>query len=167
MDQSSARAHEGHWEGSGLRKNKVEDLERELIGYMPQSFVLMYYDLVEKGHAQYTSPLGHPGEGGQQTGKRYVTHDGGLRDEEALSVKRKIDRTLRQLVRDIDAGNRSGRPKCARCAKFMDQGWTFCAWCGAGVREEVHTAPEINANDVQKEVERRQRQEAVRRPGLR
>ncbi|QOP64435.1 hypothetical protein SEA_ORLA_70 [Gordonia phage Orla] len=124
-----------------MKRNRVEDLERELIGYFPQSFVLMYYDLVERGHAQYTSPLGHPGEGGQQTGKRYVTHDGGIRDEEALAIKRKIDRTLRQIVRDVEKGNRSGRPKCVKCAKFMDHGWAHCAWCGADVRGAQQVPP--------------------------
>lgn len=129
-----------------MRKNKVEDLERELVGYMPQSFVLMYYDLVEKGHAQYTSPLGHPGEGGQQTGRRYIEHDGGLRDEAALSVKRKIDRTLRQIVRDIDKGSRSERPTCTGCHKFGELGWTYCAWCGAkmrGAEADVMTPTEV------------------------
>lgn len=112
------------------RKNNVEDIERELLGYMPRAFVLMYYGLVEKAFAQYTSPLGHAGEGGGGGKKRFTTHNGGLADEAAAGEKRRIDRTLRQMVRDIDEGTRKERPKCQHCGRFVDGAWDYCAWCG-------------------------------------
>ncbi|UJQ86233.1 hypothetical protein GIKK_69 [Gordonia phage GiKK] len=150
-----------------MKRTDVADHEQEMSGYMPRTFVLMYYALVEKAVAQYTSPLGHPGEGGQQTGRRYVQHDGGLRDEEALTIKRKIDRRLRQIVRDVEAGTAQPLPACPSCGKYGDHGWLHCAWCGASMRTVTEISSETNANDVNRELERRMRQEPVRRPELR
>lgn len=113
------------------RTNKVEDIEKELFGYMPQAFVLYYYDLVERGMAQYTSPLGHAGEGGGKGKKRFNTHNGGLRDEKALAEKRSIDRLLRSFVRDGGSKTKADAPKCSHCSKQLGATWLWCAWCGA------------------------------------
>lgn len=119
------------------RKNNLEDIEKELLGYLPKTFVLMYYGLVEQGLAQYTSPLGHAGESGGKPKRRFNTHDGGLRDEAALEDKRRIDWELRQMVRDRQ---QKDRPKCARCKKTCHKNWRYCSWCGRAL-VEVPEAP--------------------------
>ncbi|QWY82488.1 hypothetical protein SEA_TOLLS_64 [Gordonia phage Tolls] len=114
------------------RKNNVEDIERELLGYFPRAFVLYYYDLVERAYVQYTSPLGHAGESGGSPKKRFNTHNGGLKDEAAQKEKRAIDRLLRSLVRDGGSQTRSAEEvKCSVCTKRMGVTWLYCAWCGA------------------------------------
>ena len=114
------------------RKNNVEDIERELLGYFPRAFVLYYYDLVERAYVQYTSPLGHAGESGGSPKKRFNTHNGGLKDEAAQKEKRAIDRLLRSFVRDGGSQTRSAEEvKCSVCTKRMGVTWLYCAWCGA------------------------------------
>lgn len=122
------------------RKNNLEDIEKELLGYLPKTFVLMYYGLVEQGLAQYTSPLGHAGESGGKPKRRFNTHDGGLRDEAALEDKRRIDWELRQMVRDRQNDEQRNRPKCARCKKTCHKNWRYCSWCGRAL-VEVPEAP--------------------------
>ncbi|QNJ59425.1 hypothetical protein PP997_gp65 [Gordonia phage BigChungus] len=116
-----------------MKSNGVEDIEREVIGYMPRGFVLMYYELVEKAFVQYTSPLGHAGESGGMAKKKYTQHNGGLKDEAAMAEKKRVDGALRRIVR---AGDRMERRKCTACTKFIDEGWRFCAHCGASTTGE-------------------------------
>ena len=112
------------------RKNNVEDIERELFGYLPRQFVLMYYELVERAFVGYTSPLGHAGESGNSPKKRFNTHNGGLRDEQALKEKQNIDRLLRSFVRDGGSKTKADAPKCENCAKQLGATWLYCSWCG-------------------------------------
>ena len=123
------------------RKNGVEDLEKELLGYLPKAFVLYYYELVEKGLVQYTSPLGHAGESGGKGKKRFNTHNGGLKDPEALKQKQQIDKLLRSFVRDGGSTTKAEKRPCPGCGKNMGATWLYCAWCGddgsGGTREEI------------------------------
>ena len=120
------------------RKNNVEDIERELLGYFPRAFVLYYYDLVERAYVQYTSPLGHAGESGGSPKKRFNTHNGGLKDEVAQKEKQGIDRLLRSFVRDGGSKTKSAEEvKCTTCTERMGATWLYCAWCGAGKGERA------------------------------
>ncbi|QGH76694.1 hypothetical protein PBI_QUASAR_66 [Gordonia phage Quasar] len=112
------------------RKNNVEDIEHELLGYLPRQFVLMYYELVERAFVGYTSPLGHAGESGGVAKKKFNTHNGGLRDEAALKEKQNIDRLLRSFVRDGGSKTKADAPKCSHCSKQLGATWLWCAWCG-------------------------------------
>ncbi|UDL15229.1 hypothetical protein SEA_PONS_69 [Gordonia phage Pons] len=122
-----------------MKSNGVEDIEREIIGYMPRAFVLMYYELVEKAFVQYTSPLGHAGESGGVAKKKYTQHNGGLKDEAAIAEKKRVDAALRRIVR---AGDRMERRKCTACTKFIDEGWRFCAHCGTSTTGEQKVVEE-------------------------
>ncbi|AUV60772.1 hypothetical protein SEA_TROJE_67 [Gordonia phage Troje] len=131
------------------RKNNVEDIEKELLGYMPRAFVLYYYNLVERSYVQYTSPLGHAGESGGSPKKRFNTHNGGLRDEAAQKEKRGIDRLLRSFVRDGGSQTKSAEEvKCASCTKRMGATWLWCAWCGAARGEAAATKHRLAGGQV-------------------
>lgn len=109
-----------------IRKNKVEDLEADSIGYMPRRFVLMYHELVDQALKQQSAQQYDSGGGGGR--KKYHTPDGGLKSEAALAEKQRIDRALRALARDSDST--PDKPKCKSCGKFVQQSFTFCPWCG-------------------------------------
>lgn len=109
-----------------IRKNGVQDLEADVVGYMPRKFVLMYHDLVDQALKQQgAQTYDGQGSGGR---KKYHTPDGGLKSERALAEKQRIDRALRALTRDSD--HAMDRPKCKSCGKFVQQAFTFCPWCG-------------------------------------
>ncbi|WNM75509.1 hypothetical protein SEA_NIBBLES_59 [Gordonia phage Nibbles] len=109
-----------------IRKNGVQDLEADSIGYMPRRFVLMYHELVDQALKQQSAQQ-YDGQGGGGR-KKYHTPDGGLKSEAALAEKQRIDRALRALARDSDSS--PDRPKCKSCGKFVQQSFTFCPWCG-------------------------------------
>lgn len=109
-----------------MKDNGVGDMERDIMGYMPRNFVLLYGQLCEAAHVQLGSSLEGQGEGG--TRQKYKTHGGGLRDEVALNKKRKIDRKLRQIVRDVDSDVADHR--CVKCKGQQQAGWKYCANCG-------------------------------------
>lgn len=133
------------------RTNKVEDIEKELLGYMPRAFVLHYYDLVERAYVQYTSPLGHAGESGGSPKKRFNTHNGGLKDEAAQKAKQDIDRLLRSLVRDGGSKTQSASEvKCTACSKRMGATWLYCAWCGASKGGETTVVRSSTGETVRK-----------------
>jgi hypothetical protein len=75
-------------------------------------------------------------------GKRHRDH-WTIRSEEALEQKRRVDRKLRRLGREIrgflgEGGDPSGRDRdsalrrCSArsCRKFVEEGWKFCPSCG-------------------------------------
>ncbi|QFG05136.1 hypothetical protein SEA_DRE3_60 [Gordonia phage Dre3] len=108
-----------------IRKNGVEDLEADSVGYMPRRFVLMYHELVDQALKQQSAQQYDSGGGGR---KKYHTPDGGLKSEAALAEKQRIDRALRALARDSDMA--TDKPKCKSCGKFVQQSFAFCPWCG-------------------------------------
>ncbi|QGJ96843.1 hypothetical protein PBI_CLEO_56 [Gordonia phage Cleo] len=109
-----------------IRKNGVEDLEADSVGYMPRRFVLMYHELVDQALKQQSAQQYDSGGGGGR--KKYHTPDGGLKSEAALAEKQRIDRALRALARDSDMT--TDKPKCKSCGKFVQQSFAFCPWCG-------------------------------------
>jgi len=145
------------------RKSKEkQEIEADVIGYMPERFIAGYFELVRLGLA--TDPHGQSfSNEGSAPKRKYYQHAGGLRDEAALRFKAWVDRQLRAIGRDLQAylNARDGRGpspvgmsdvqrreiarelerqielKCAPgkggCGNYVSWQWTFCAWCGRKV----------------------------------
>lgn len=120
----------------GMRPNRVADIEGEMIGYMPERFVMMYYEMVEGALRLPGSSMDREkllaGEAGRgKHGRQEGGSSGGLKDVQALEDKRKIDMRLRMLVREFVEGKSSGnqrRDRCPDCGAFTSG--KYCAGCG-------------------------------------
>src|SRR5690242_20141481 len=118
-----------------MRKNELSaDIEDEIHGYMPEKFVLVYYELVRRGYRGMKDSLAGAADrvgGGDGSGPGGRGSEGAvIVSEDALARKRRIDRVLRQLAREDTLGAKKDAPKCARCKRFMQPDWKFCANCG-------------------------------------
>ena len=115
-----------------MRKTKVGDLEEEVAGYMPSSFVLMYYELVSSGLKGLTDSVESARRGGGATNGAPPGSEGAvLLSEASLARKRVIDRKLRELARADLSGAKKERPRCVSCGHFGNERWKYCAACGA------------------------------------
>ena len=113
------------------RKTKVSDLEQEIYGYMPSTFVVAYYELVREGYAGLTDSIEKSRQGlGVTRGSPPGSEGAVLRSEESLARKRVIDRRLRALARMDDSGPSKAPVKCVSCGQFGQEGWKYCANCG-------------------------------------
>ena len=141
-----------------------QEIERDVIGYLPERFSAGYFELVRLGlkvdpHAQVFD-----NESSTQK-KKYHQHAGGLKDEGALRFKAWVDRQIRAIGRDIQAylnarGGSGPSPigltheerlkiakqleneielKCPGCDRYASWQWSFCAWCGKGLNTNGET----------------------------
>jgi hypothetical protein len=74
-----------------------------------------------------------------RTGPKLVDPMG---NEAALLFKRRVDRKLRALARDIRAWLdhdtvRAGIRRCTKCRRYAEDTWTHCPWDGAPTEEVV------------------------------
>lgn len=113
-----------------------------------------YDESVVVGAGRGTGGLGGVKSG--ETERRIGTGGGGggpgkngsgaavVRDEAALAMRRKIDRRLRKLAREvllwIEGNGLSSKTivyRCTgrKCGKFAEEGWAFCPSCGSAVGE--------------------------------
>lgn len=108
-----------------MRKNGLDDFAHDVWSYLPQRFTLVYGDLVAQGLSSVGSSVAGYGRrrGGEQSGP--------LGSDRALELKKRIDRTLRNLAIEIDTGEKQPRVKCGGCGKYALPEWAYCAWCGA------------------------------------
>jgi hypothetical protein len=128
---------------AGLSSSRVAT---ELLYMLPRPFVLAYARLFDSALKEDTahsviSPTSKgmgkaSGKGGGSEGHFVV------RDERAMSRKKRVDKSLRKLAREILAESKA-KPhdeKCASCGRYLqDANWSYCPWCGKGVerlREE-------------------------------
>lgn len=137
-----------------------QEIEADIIGYLPERFCAGYFELVRCGLAVDPHAQVFDNESSTQK-KKYHTHGGGLRDEEALRFKAWVDRQLRAIGRDVQAylnarNSRGPSPigmspeqrhliakdlirktelKCKGCAKYVSWQWRHCPWCG---KELIH-----------------------------
>jgi hypothetical protein len=63
-----------------------------------------------------------------------------ISNEIALEKKRRIDRKLRALARDIRSfisreTDRAGNRRCSSCKRFGDDEWVYCPWDGRPMEE--------------------------------
>lgn len=95
-----------------VRRKNATKREEELkcIGYLPERFTTGYFELVRLGLQIDPAGQQYQDNGSPPKGRRFITHSGGMRDEQALRVKAWIDRQLRAVGRDIQAylGARAG-----------------------------------------------------------
>ena len=139
------------------RREGVVDLEAEVLGYMPQSFVLCYYELVRTGLRGLTDSIEKSRQGmGVSRGKRGSGEGAILLSEASLERKRVIDRKLRELARMDVLDAKKAPLKCVSCGRFGQDDWKYCAMCGSvwGKEEPV----EVNRGEVSRgpEVQRQQ-----------
>lgn len=111
-----------------MRKGNNADIEGEILGYMPDAFVMVYYRLVTRSLKQGKDSLAGAGEGGG--GGTRGSEGAILLSEDALSRKRRIDRVLRQLARESKLEASKDTPKCTLCGRFVQVDWTYCPKCG-------------------------------------
>lgn len=115
------------------KKTRVEDLEKEILGYMPERFVVMYYGLVRTGLKGITDSVEKSRRGmGVSQGSPPGSEGAVLLSEASIERKRVIDRKLRELAR----ADTSAPPKCASCTLFGSASWKYCAHCGAVWQEK-------------------------------
>lgn len=110
-------------------------LQREAKTHLPKTFVEAYDALVCEIFGEgkgYSSQLANLSDAPKQMlSDSYITSNGGLRSERALNARKQLDRRLRTLAREIRSGSFSAPVlRCTACAKFIEQGWKHCAWCG-------------------------------------
>lgn len=117
---------------AAMRKTKAADLEAEIMGYMPQSFVLAYYELVRTGLKGMTDSVEKSRRNGEgRNGAPPGSEGAVLLCEASLERKRVIDRKLRELARMDNSERRKVQPKCVSCGQFGHALWKYCAHCGA------------------------------------
>jgi hypothetical protein len=110
-----------------MRKGRNGDVEQDIYGYMPERFVMMYYQLVKQGLASIKDSLDGAGD---RHGKGGPKSGGHVRSERAVDAKRRVDRVLRQLAREAESGMKADAPRCVSCGKFVQVDWKYCSWCG-------------------------------------
>lgn len=121
-----------------MKRTKVGDLESDIHGFMPQAFVLMYYDLVTRGLKGHVDSIEKSRRGlGVTNGSGAGSEGAVLLSEAALARKRVIDRKLREMARE----GRTDAPKCASCGTFGRDGWKYCAQCGVVWGKKVPEQP--------------------------
>lgn len=128
-------------------------------GHVPDPLVQAYEALWIKCYGSEAVVIGDPsvirgvGKGNQMRMKdsdERVTRSGAngggdrggsrrsiIKDERTFEFKRKIDKRIRRLAKEIDSymrGMRAGEDeegrRCWSCQKFMEEGWIFCPACG-------------------------------------
>lgn len=127
----------------------------EVLYYLPKDFLDRYAELFNASLRLDSGGMGSRGVDEQPVkvsseyrGKRPMTGAGGKRykeywvvlSDEALDIKKKVDKRLRGLAREIagdlrmgDTDDESGngqRVKCGRCGQFLAGSWKFCPECG-------------------------------------
>jgi hypothetical protein len=146
---------------AGLGYNQIS---LEILYLIPREFVDQYIALWEKAlgaagsgdkagqqlhrdaqlgkHKTETAAKGKKigaGSGGQ--GKRYKKFFV-IRDEEALELKGRIDRRLRNMARemaDSGRGKKGGEKvltQCKSCGKIMSEGFRFCPFDGSPIEQQ-------------------------------
>lgn len=160
------------WDGSAaLGGPRGEDLE--LLGrFMPQDLLFAYEVLVHRALVVPGSGRGYDeqvvvgagksvgGLGGVKSGQTERSLSAGtpskrgsslrpvVRSEPSLAFRRKIDRRLRKLAKEIlqhlegDLSvKRVHRCSGRKCGQFAEEGWYFCPSCGAAVVEVEKRGP--------------------------
>lgn len=154
-----------------MRRKNAEHIAEELeaLGFMPERFITGYLELVREGMAVSQQAARYDEHVAAQVKKRFHTHGGGLKDEEALRFKAWVDRQLRAIGRDVQAylnakhgtfenpqERREARKvakdierrtelKCKGCAKYVSWQWSHCAWCGKELNGQDAAKPTPDA----------------------
>ena len=136
-------------------------LEREAVSTMPEGFLFRYELLFlatygraivgaqrRDGEVQISSARRVVRVSTNQTETRGPAKRGGkpsqiggvdIGREVALGFKRRIDRKLRAIDRDIQRflrdDVRAGMRRCSVCRKFGEDDWLYCARCGHPMEE--------------------------------
>ena len=158
---------------SGVRRRVVldGDASSAILRFLPDSFVLFYSGLVDRSYGErrldasgsMAPPTGSPRVKAKKSsgrtnsgsvertlvatggsGKEKNRSEIGFKDEDSVDYRKKIDRRLRRIAREIEeflaGGNgeslKSGKRKCGgRCRKIGDPEWLFCPRCGGPMIE--------------------------------
>jgi len=112
-----------------MRRNELSaDIEKEITGYMPEKFVVLYHELCRRGYKQVKDSL--DGAGDVRAPRRPSSEGAVLGSDDALTAKRRIDRILRQLAREGTLGTKEDASRCTACRRFIQKDWKHCPWCG-------------------------------------
>ena len=151
---------EGSSDGGGgsaiFTRADLHWVKAEVIRVLPQGFLAVYEDLVLRSSPSLRGASGASAEVGVASGKalrtrtstgQTETRSGAhnrkrqglsqrsvLGDERALVLRRRIDRKLRALAREIrgeDEGIRNELRRCTRCRTFAEGDWLYCPRDGA------------------------------------
>lgn len=92
-------------------------------------------DRISGSSSQMDNDQDGSGRKGQRIKDRPSSSIGfGIKDQRAFRIKKRIDRKLRELSREIREGNSGNENKnkisCAACGRFCSPEWQFCPWCG-------------------------------------
>jgi hypothetical protein len=122
----------------------------EVLYMLPPEFLRKYSELFDAALKFADSSAGERGEeakagvGGAYRGKRPMVGAGGkrykehwvIRSEDAFELKKRVDKRLRalgrELLEELRTGENNGqvRARCARCGRIFGRDWNFCAGCG-------------------------------------
>lgn len=124
----------------------------EVLYYLPRDFLQRYTELFNAalkldngGGAGRSEDEGGTKVSNSYRGSRPMVGAGGKRykqywvvkSDEALDLKKRVDKRLRALGRQIatdmifgEEEKKDGRIQCSRCGRIMAGAWRFCAWCG-------------------------------------
>lgn len=161
------------WTGVGATGGvgpRGEDLE--LLGrYLPTGFLFAYEILIHRAVVLSSSrgydstvqkdagrPTGGLGSTRSETVERRIGAGGGsrkfggsrdlVRDEASLEFRRRIDRKLRKLGREMLVWLEGTRGKTTyrrcggrKCGAFADEEWNYCPKCGAATEERDRRGP--------------------------
>ena len=139
-------------------------LSMQALYLLPQEFVVQYQALFSRSLAEeslrqsktpdaatgeFEGPVPRPGPqirtsarskpqiGGVQGAPKRVQRHWFVRDPAAFEFKKRIDRKLRALAREMQTHSGGGRgvesrsiPNCGQCGRFLEPTWQFCAYCG-------------------------------------
>ena len=101
--------------------------------YLPTPFVQAYQELCDDLFRGVGSGLGNVSDMPRAPrSNQKGLHHGGLKDTRKINQRKNIDRRLRALARDIRSAGQEPL-RCSSCAKFIEDGWKHCAWCGKGL----------------------------------
>lgn len=117
----------------GMRRKSEEEviLEAEVLGYMPSGFVMAYLLLIKEALRIENVKKYDGVEKGKKQRRFGSGHDGGLKDEWALSARSAVNRELRFLTRELNGrSNKLGKTIACGCGEYVARTWKYCAWCG-------------------------------------
>lgn len=121
----------------------------EVLYLMPPSFLEAYIEVYTRAFKDAsTKGAGDPnslpterpkkgqvGPASNNSGKKYREH-WQIKDDKAFALKRRVDKKLGKLARELKTGASNEelhRVRCGSCGRWVSDNWSYCAWCGRGV----------------------------------
>ena len=126
----------------------THQMAQEVLFHLPRDFVDLYEELFyrafggkddggvnARGQSAAENGILQKGKTAARkgVGKRYKRH-WIIADENAVSLKEKVDKRLRALAREVrlelEGEERAEGRRCAECGRMLGAGWKYCSSCG-------------------------------------